>query len=79
MSRALVTKSLGSMTGAIIGGFLHEKFYRHSELILACAIWLGAVSTLGMPFANHLELLAALFGLSGIAEGLINSGKCATF
>ena len=75
VSGALGIKSIGQMVGAIMGGFMHERYYQHSELILACALWLGAISTLIIPLGTHLALVATMFGLSGIGEGLINSGS----
>ena len=66
------------MSGAIIGGFVHERYYKHSELILACALWLGAISTLIIPFGAHLAVVATMFGFSGIAEGLIDYSKTRT-
>ena len=76
ISKALVAKSLGSIVGAIVGGFTHERFYRHSELIIACGLWLGALSTLFIPFGKYLGVVALLFALSGVSEGVINAGKC---
>jgi FHS family Na+ dependent glucose MFS transporter 1 len=79
VSSALAAKSVGFATGAVIGGFLHEKFYTHSELILACGLWIGSVATVVVPFADQLALLATMFALSGVADGIINSGMARVY
>ena len=70
----LVARSIGFAVGAVIGGFLHEKFYRKSELIIALSLWLASFATLMVPFSKYLAVAATMFTLSGIAEGIINSG-----
>ena len=35
ISRALIFISVGVMTGSPISGYLHERLYPHSELLLA--------------------------------------------
>lgn len=75
VSGALVAKSSGFAVGAVIGGFLHEKFYRKSELIIALSLILASFATVMIPFSPYLGLVAAMFALSGIAEGIINSGR----
>ena len=75
-SKRLFLYPLLTFAGAVIGGFLHEKFYRHSELVLACGLWLASVATVAVPFVGQLALLATMFALSGVADGIINSGRC---
>ena len=35
ISRALSGKSIGLMLGSILGGFLHEKFYKQTDLLIS--------------------------------------------
>ena len=53
-----------------------REVYRHSELVLACGLWLASVATVAVPFVGQLALLATMFALSGVADGIINSGRC---
>ncbi len=73
-SVALGSKGYGMLTGAVVGGFLHERFCRHIDLLVAIGLVLSAVATVATPFSGSIGMLAAIFVLSGFAEQIINAG-----
>ena len=42
ISRAMVGTSVGLIVAAIIGGLLHERFYKHGDLLMAIGTFVGA-------------------------------------
>lgn len=75
MSGALGARSIGAMVGAIMGGFINERFYRHSELILACSLWTIALATLAIPFMANVVVVAIMLLINGLGIGVLLSGK----
>ena len=74
VSRVLVGKGIGMLFGAVIGGFINERFYKYVDLFMAMCLVLMAVVAVVIPFSTALELTAAMFALNGFAEGIINTG-----
>ncbi len=74
ISRALATKSAGLFLGAFIGGVLHEKFHRHTDLIMSLGILIGAVGITMVPWVPTLPAVSFFLMLTGIGEGFINTG-----
>lgn len=75
ISRALAAKSAGLFIGAIIGGVLHEKFHRHTDLIMSLGILIGAVGISMVPWVATLPAVSFFLLLTGVSEGFINTGK----
>ena len=74
IARALSVKAIGLFFGSLLGGSLHEIFYHHTDLIMAFGIMTGAVGTCIIPWARSLNVMAFLLSLTGVAEGVINTG-----
>ncbi|CAH1787537.1 unnamed protein product [Owenia fusiformis] len=74
ISRGLTGKSVGVFVGAIMGGYLCDRFSRHVDLLMSMALFVAAVATVFVPWCNKLGLLAVMFLLQGTAEGVINAG-----
>ena len=75
VSRVLVGRGIGSLIGAVVGGFINERFYRLIDLFMAVCLVLLSVSTIVIPFSRVLALTAAMFAVNGFADGFINTGE----
>ena len=74
ISRGLACKSAGFFIGSLLGGLLHERFYRHTDLIMAVGLLLGSVGTFFIPWFDMLACFGFMFMLTGISEGFLNTG-----
>ena len=74
----LMGKCMGFMMGAIIGGFLFRIFYKKADVMMLCALVVAAVAVGCMPQAPSLILLAGLYTIVGVAEGISNVGEYST-
>lgn len=75
ISQALLAKGIGSIGGAILGGFINEKFYHHLDFSMFVCLCLIAIAAVVIPLSGELGLTAAMFALNGLAEGIINTGE----
>ena len=75
ISHALVARSVGYLTGSLSSGFLADRFRTHLELLLSMALLLGALGTALIPWCDVLWLLAIMFAIQGLGQGMIDTCK----
>ena len=63
------------MIGSLVGGFVHEKYYRHTDLVLSIALAVMATGCYIVPWSTSVPMAAFAFFLNGIGDGLVNTGK----
>ena len=63
------------MIGSLLGGFLQEFFYPHSDLINALSLVLMAAAAALTPWSTSILMAAFAFFLNGFGEGVINTGN----
>lgn len=73
MMVVFVTRSLGYLVGAMIGGVLFDSF--NKQLLLFCTLLLSAVATIVIPWSLTLVVMATLFALQGMSMGLLDTGE----
>ena len=78
ISQALVARSVGYLLGSLTSGILADQFCMHMELLLSFALLLGAVGTFLSPWCNVLWLLAIMFVIQGLGQGMIDTCKSPT-
>ena len=76
ISRVLVARNMGYAAGALLGGFLCDRFKRHVELVVTIAFLLSTIGTAVTPWCTQLWLLGIFFHLQGLGVGLVDTGKC---
>ena len=76
ISRALVARSVGFLSGAVAGGFLCDQFYHLTDLWMALSLFLAAIAVTAAPWCTMLALLSAMFFLDGVGKGILASGIC---
>ncbi len=72
ISILFVTRPLGMIIGSLFVGHLYDRFHGHK--LLAIATIAISIFLTTFPFIDALDILAALFFLSGIASMTINIG-----
>lgn len=75
LSQALSARSAGKFLGAVIVGFVVDKFPRSNELVIAISLAVGAVMAVLVPYTPYLALLGMNFLVTGTCEGSINVGE----
>ncbi|ELU02944.1 hypothetical protein CAPTEDRAFT_222889 [Capitella teleta] len=75
ISQALVARSVGYLLGSLISGFLADRFKGHLELLLSIAMLLGATGTMLSPWCTVLGLLAVMFLIQGLGQGMIDTSN----
>ena len=63
------------MFGSVIGGFLNERYYAHTDLIMAINLGVMAAGCYIIPWSVSVPMAACAFGINGFSEGVINTGK----
>ena len=73
MMVVFVSRSLGYLLGALLGGVLFDCFDK--QLLLFCTLLLSAVATVAIPWSFTLVVMAAMFALQGVTMGALDTGK----
>ena len=72
MSYAFTSRSLGYLTGSIVGGWLFDKFNGHVVLSLSC---LSATLMMWvLPYVSSIYGLLVVIALLGVALGSLDTG-----
>ena len=74
LATAVAGQDVGLFIGSIIGGFLVDKIGLYLELLVALALDVGAVGTIGIPWSPWTQLIWCFCCLQGIGAGVINTG-----
>ena len=74
ISQALVAQSLGVLIGSLIGGYIHDRFPRSTDLFTAVSFSAVGLATILTPIGKTLPVVSAMFGVVGIAKGIIDTG-----
>jgi len=72
MMVVFVSRSLGYLLGAILGGAMLDCCDR--QLLLFCTLLLSAVATAVIPWTLTLLAMAIMFALQGITMGVLDTG-----
>ena len=67
------------MFGSVIGGFLNERYYIHTDLIMSISLALMAIGCYVIPWSVSVPMAACAFGINGFSEGIVNIGKCIVY
>ena len=73
ISQALVARSVGYLLGSLTSGLLVGRFPLHMELLLSVALLFGTVGTFLTPWCDVLWLLAIMFLIQGLGQGMIDT------
>lgn len=73
MMIVFVTRSMGGLFGALIGGVLFDCF--NKQLLLFFTLLLAAIATTIIPWCMSLVVMAVMFALQGISMGLLETGE----
>jgi len=73
MMIVFVTRSLGGLFGALIGGVLFDCF--NKQLLLFLTLFLAAITTTIIPWSVSMVVMATMFALQGASMGLLETGK----
>ena len=74
LAAAVSGTSVGYFIGAVIGGFLIDKFGLFLDLTVAVGLDLGAVGTVAIPWVPNTQLIWLLCCLQGTSTGIVNTG-----
>lgn len=62
------------MIGSVVGGFLHEIWYKQTDLLNGLSLILMAFACTATPFSVSVPMAAAAFFMNGFGEGILNTG-----
>ena len=79
VSRSVSARGVGGFTGALIGGFLVDKFENCLDLIIASIEILSSVAVTYVPFSPDVNFLWFLYFILGICGSVANIGKLRYF
>ena len=74
-SNALIFESLGVMSGALIGGVLHDYYPQFTDLMISVNFLFVAGAYAAVPWSTSLELLSCLLFLAGLGKGNVDIGR----
>ena len=74
MSYVFTSRSVGYLTGSIVGGWLFDKYNGHLVLSLSCT-W-ATLMMLVLPYVRNLYGLVTVVTLLGVACGSLDTGTC---
>ncbi|XP_052799367.1 uncharacterized protein LOC128230982 [Mya arenaria] len=72
MMVVFVSRSIGYLLGALLGGALLDCFNR--QLLLFCALLLASVATAVIPWSLTLLVMSVMFALQGVTMGTLDTG-----
>lgn len=72
MSYAFTSRSIGYLTGSIVGGWLFDKYNGHVVLSLSC-LWATLMMWV-LPYVKSIYWLMAVIALLGVALGSLDTG-----
>ena len=72
MSYAFTSRSVGYLTGSIVGGWLFDKYNGHVVLSMSC-LW-ATLMMLVLPYVKSIYWLVAVIALLGVALGSLDTG-----
>ena len=75
VSRSVSARGVGGFTGALIGGFLVDKYENSLYLITACIEIVAAIGVTCVPFSPDVNFLWLLYFILGICASIANIGK----
>ena len=75
ISQGLVARSVGYLFGSVISGILVDRLPLHMELLLSVSMIFGALGTFLTPWCTVLWLLAIMFLIQGIGQGMLDVCK----
>ncbi|XP_033763279.1 sodium-dependent glucose transporter 1A-like [Pecten maximus] len=72
LSQAVSGRSIGAVSGSIIGGILIDKQGRYCDLIIGFCLTAAAAATMAVPLSTKVLLTGALIMVQGLAELIVN-------
>ena len=72
MSYAFTSRSIGYLTGSIVGGWLFDKYNGHVVLSLSC-LWATLMMWV-LPYVSSIYGLVVVIALLGVALGSLDTG-----
>ena len=72
MSYAFTSRSLGYLTGSIVGGWLFDQYNGHVVLSLSC-LWATLMMWV-LPYVSSIYGLVIVIALLGVALGSLDTG-----
>ena len=72
MSYAFTSRSIGYLTGSIVGGWLFDKYNEHVVLSLSC-LWATLMMWV-LPYVSSIYGLVVVIALLGVALGSLDTG-----
>ncbi|OWF44844.1 sodium-dependent glucose transporter 1A-like [Mizuhopecten yessoensis] len=72
LSQAVSGRSIGAVSGSIIGGILIDKQGQYCDLIIGLCLMAAAAATIAVPLSNKVLLTGALIMVTGLAELIVN-------
>lgn len=67
------------MFGCVIGGFIHQIFVKHTDLINTFTLLIMALAAFIIPWSISVPMAGFAFILEGLSEGLINTGTVGSY
>ena len=74
VSRSVSARGVGGFTGALLGGFLVDKYGNSLYLITACIEIVASVGVTCVPFAPDVNFLWVLYFVLGSCASIANIG-----
>ncbi|XP_060073762.1 sodium-dependent glucose transporter 1A-like [Ylistrum balloti] len=72
LSQAVSGRSIGAVSGSIIGGILIDRFGQYCDLIIGFCLTAAAGATMAVPLSTKVLLTGALIMVQGLAELIVN-------
>ena len=74
LGRAQAMTSIGFISGSFIGGIVHERWHKHTDMIMAISMLINGIATAALPWAPSLAAYVSIYTVSGIAISVVNAG-----
>ncbi|XP_069112700.1 sodium-dependent glucose transporter 1A-like [Argopecten irradians] len=72
LSQAVSGRSIGAVSGSILGGILIDKQGRYCDLIIGMCLTAAAAATMTIPLSTKVLLTGALITVQGLSELIVN-------
>ena len=74
LGRANAMVSIGHISGAFIGGIVHERWRKHTDMIMAISVLVLGILTAAVPWVPSVVVYVIINIVSGISFQVLNSG-----
>ena len=74
IARVAASSSIGFVLGCFTGGIVHERWHKHTDIVMAVSILAGGAAQAVIPWMSSLGSLFPLFIVAGFAGAVQNAG-----